>query len=210
MQVSIVTGAQVRFSFATDLSLMRNFSPHQEFWTVGETVQSNMHFTSRQSAYAWISYYTPAKYSNYFSAAAKSTTTSPSTIPFTATAKWKTGQVSLGWKHYFKGSYDAEAGYNIYGIAGFGLMFSKVDNVFSTPIDTSLYTSPTIAGTGKFYRLTMDFGLGAEYPISGNFYLYGDLRTWVPTSDSPSPYLHSNESVPFPFFVSAGLRIPFY
>ncbi|MGZ3851985.1 MAG: hypothetical protein ACXVBX_04285 [Flavisolibacter sp.] len=207
---SVVLEAQMRFSFATDLSFMRNFSPHQQFWAVGETVQSNMHFTPRQSAYAWISYYTPAKYSNDFTASAKSPTTLPATIPFSASAQWKTGQVSLGWKHYFKGSYDAESGYNIYSIAGFGLMFTKVNNVFSTPVDTSLYNSPTIAGTGKFYRLTVDLGLGAEYPISGNFYLYGDLRTWIPTSDYPSPYLHSNKDVPLPFFICVGLRIPFY
>jgi len=169
-----------------------------------------MHFTSRQSVYTWISYYTPAKYSNDFTATAKSAATSPSTIPFSASAQWKTGQVSLGWKHYFKGSYDAEIGYNIYSIAGFGLMFTKVENTFSTFVDTSLYNTSTLAGTDKIYRLTLDLGLGAEYPISGNFYLYGDVRTWIPTSNYPSPYLHSNKNVPLPFFICAGLRIPFY
>jgi hypothetical protein len=202
--------AQIRFSFATDLCIMRNFSPDQEFWSVGETVQSNIHFNKKQSAYAWISYYTPSKYSNDFTAAAKLPTTSPSTIPFTATAQWKTGHVSFGWKHFFKGSFDAETGYNIYSLAGFGLMFTKVENTFSTPVDTSLYSAATLAGTDKIYRLTFDVGLGLEYPISGNFYLYGDLRTWIPTSDYPSPYLHSNKNVPMPVLVSLGLRIPFY
>jgi len=189
---------------------MRNFSPGQEFWSVGETVQSNIHFTRKQSAYAWISYYTPAKYSNDFTATAKSSTTSPSSIPFTATAQWKTGHVSLGWKHYFIGGFDSEYGYSIYSIAGFGLMFTKVDNLFSTAVDTSLYSTTTLPGTDRIYRLTLDLGLGLEYPISGNFYLYGDLRTWIPTSDYPSPYLHSNKNVPMPLFLNVGLRIPFY
>jgi hypothetical protein len=206
----VFSHAQVGFSFATDISLFHNFSPDQQFWAVGETVQSNIHFSKKQSAYAWISYYTPAKYSNDFTASAKSATTTPSTIPFTATAQWKTGHVSVGWKHYFKGSYDAETGYNIYSIAGFGLMFTKVENTFSAPVDTSLYSAPTLAGTDKIYRLSLDLGLGLEYPISGNFYLYGDLRTWLPTSDYPSPYLHNNKNVPLPAIVSLGLRIPFY
>jgi hypothetical protein len=73
-----------------------------------------------------------------------------------------------------------------------------------------LYSAPTLAGTDKIYRLSLDLGLGLEYPISGSFYLYGDLRTWLPTSDYPSPYLHNNKNVPLPAIVSLGLRIPFY
>lgn len=201
--------AQIRFSMAPDLSLMRNFSPQQKFWSLGETVQFNFHFNAKQSAYAWITYYTPGKFKNNFDAVAKSSTTSPVVVPFKASAKWRNNELSFGWKHYFKGSYSAETGYNIYSTAGFGLMFTKVENVFTPAVDTSLYTTPTLAGKSQFYRLTIDLGAGIEFPIGGNFFLYGDVRTWIPTTDYPSPYLHNNKNVPLPFMVSGGMRILF-
>ena len=189
--------------------MMRNFSPGQEFWCVGQTVQFNLHFNQKQSAYAWLSYYTPGKFSNDFTATAKSSATSPSVIPFEASAKWRNNQVSFGWKHYFKGGFNEETGYSLYSIVGFGLMFTKVENVFTPAIDTSLYAVPTLAGNSKFYRLTIDLGVGVEYPLGGSFSLYGDVRTWIPTSDYPSPYLHSNKNVPLPFMISGGMRILF-
>jgi hypothetical protein len=201
--------AQIRFSFATDLSLLRNFSPMQQFWAVGQTVQFNVHFNAKQSAYAWLAYYTKGKFENDFIASAKSTATVPLTMPFTASANWRNNQVSLGWKHYFKGSFDAESGYNIYSTAGFGLMFTKAENIFSPSIDTSLYTTPTHVGNGKFYRLTIDLGAGVEFPVSGSIVLYSDVRTWIPTTDYPSPYLHNNKNVPLPLMINGGVRILF-
>jgi hypothetical protein len=200
---------QIRLSVAPDLSLIRNFSPKQRFWSLGQTVQFNFHFSAKESGYAWITYYTPGKFKNNFTATAKSLTTTPYTIPFKASARWRNNEVSLGWKHYFKGRFDAETGYNIYGIAGFGLMFTKVENIFSPIIDTSLYNTPTLAGNSEFYRLTVDLGTGVEFPIGGNFFLYSDVRTWIPTTDYPSPYLHNNKNVPLPFMVSGGMRILF-
>lgn len=188
---------------------MRNFSPNQKFWCVGQTIQGNFHFNKKQTAYASLNYYTPGKFKNDFTATAKSSATTPAVIPFEAAASWKIGQVSLGWKHYFKGGFDEELGYSIYGLAGFGLMFTKAENVFSPAIDTSLYTAPTAAGNGKFYRLTLDLGAGVEVPVGGSFVLYSDLRTWLPTSDYPSPYLHSNKNVPLPVTINAGMRILF-
>jgi hypothetical protein len=207
--ICIHANAQIRLSIAPDLSLMRNFSPKQKFWALGETVQFDFHFNEKQSAYAWITYYTPGKFKNDFAATAKNANTFPSVIPFKASANWRNNEISLGWKHYFKGSYDAETGYNIYSIAGFGLMFTKVANAFTPVIDTNLYSAPTVAGSSKFYRLTIDLGTGVEFPIGGNFFLYGDLRTWIPTSDYPSPYLHSNKNVPLPFMLSGGMRVLF-
>jgi hypothetical protein len=201
--------AQIRISVAPDLSMMRNFSPKQKFWSLGQTVQFNFHFNAKQSAYAWLTYYTPGKFKNNFNAIAKSPTTNPSVIPFKASARWRNNELSVGWKHYFKGSYDAEAGYNIYSTAGFGLMFTKVENIFTPAIDTSLYTTPTLPGNSEFYRLTIDLGIGVEFPIGGNFFLYSDVRTWIPTSDYPSPYLHNNKNVPLPFMISGGMRILF-
>lgn len=201
--------AQIRLSVAPDLSVMRNFSPKQKFWTLGSTVQFNFHFNEKQTAYAWITYYTPGKFKNNFDAIAKSSTTSPAFIPFKASAKWRSNEVSLGWKHYFKGSFNAEEGYNIYSLTGFGLMFTKVENIFSPLIDTSLYNTPTLSGNSEFYRLTIDVGAGVEFPIGGNFFLYGDVRSWIPTTDYPSPYLHNNKNVPLPFMISGGMRILF-
>jgi hypothetical protein len=201
--------AQIRLSVAPDLSIMRNFSPKQKFWSLGQTVQFNFHFNPKQSVYAWITYYTAGKFKNNFTATSKSLGTVPSAIPFKASAKWRNNEISLGWKHYFKGSYDAEAGYNIYSLAGFGLMFTKVENIFSPAIDTSLYSTPTLAGNSEFYRLTIDLGAGVEFPIRGNFFLYSDMRTWIPTTDYPSPFLHNNKNVPLPFIISGGMRILF-
>lgn len=206
---SVGSYAQIRFSVAPDLSLMRNFSPKQKFWALGETVQFNFHFNKKETGYAWISYYTPGKFSNRFVATAKLANTSPSAIPFKASAKWRNNEVSLGWKHYFRGSFDAATGWNWYSIAGFGLMFTKVENVFTPSVDTSLYNTPMLPGHSEFYRLTLDLGTGVEFPIGGNFFLYSDARTWIPTSDYPSPYLHSNKNVPLPFMISGGMRILF-
>ena len=194
---------------AQDLTLMRNFSPRQKFWTLGTTVQANFHFNKKETGYAWLNYYIPGKFRNEFTATAKSPTTVPSTIKFRAAANWRNNEVSLGWKHYFKGGYDAETAWNLYSIAGFGLMFTRVDNSFTPAIDSSLYNTPTLAGSSEFYRLTVDLGAGAEFPVGGNFFLFGDVRTWIPTSDYPSPYLHSNKNVPLPFMLSAGMRILF-
>lgn len=207
--ITVCTHAQIRFSMAQDISLMRNFSPKQKFWALGATLQANFHFNKKQTAYAWLNYYTPGKFRNDFIATAKSQAIIPSSIRYRASASWRNNEVSFGWKHYFRGSYDAEEGWNLYTLAGFGLMFTKVENIFSPAVDTSRYNIPVWSGTSKFYRLTLDLGAGVEFPIGGNFFLYGDLRTWIPTSDYPSPYLHNNKNVPLPFMASGGMRILF-
>jgi hypothetical protein len=201
--------AQIRFSVSPDISLMRNFSPKQKFWALGETVQGNVHFSPKETMYAWISYYTPGKFKNNLIADAKSSATSPLAVPFRATSKWRNNEFSIGWKHFFKGAFDYEDAINIYGLAGFGLMFTKVENVFNTSIDTAQYNVPVLPGNNKFNRLTLDLGIGAEYPLGADFFIYTDLRTWIPASDYPSKYLVSNKNVPRPFMISAGLRILF-
>jgi hypothetical protein len=199
----------MRFSIAPDLSLMRNFSPKQKFWSLGQTVQGNFHFSKKETGYAWLTFFTPGKFKNNFTAVAKSSGTVPASIPFKATARWRNNQVSLGWKHYFRGSFDAGNDWNFYSTAGFGLMFTKVENLFQPGIDTALYSTPVLPGANEFKRLTIDLGLGMEYPIGGDFFLYGDARTWIPTTRYPSPYLHNNKNVPLPFIMAFGLRILF-
>lgn len=207
--LSCCVQAQVRFSIAPDLSIMRNFSPKQKFWALGQSVQGNFHFTKKESGYAWITFYTPGKFKNNFTATAKSPATTPSSVPFKANARWRNNQVSLGWKHYFKGSFDSETGWNLYSTAGFGLMFTRVENVFTPFIDSSIYTTPIRFGANEFKRLTIDLGIGIEYPLGGNFFIYSDARTWIPTTNYSSPYLHNNKNVPLPFIGAIGLRILF-
>jgi hypothetical protein len=203
--------AQVKFSLATDVSLLRNFSPKQKFWAFGQSVQTNFHFNKKETAYAWLVYHNAGKFKNDFSANAKSLSTTPSSINYKVQGKWRFREFSLGWKHYFKGSFDAETGWSFYSIAGFGLLFAEVENTTKQNIDTVLYditTTPKI-GIAQFKRLTIDLGIGGEIPLGGNFFIYGDVRTYIPGSDYPSPYLHSNKNVPLPLTANLGLRILF-
>ena len=202
--------AQVEFSLGTGVAGLRNFSPQQQFWAIGQTVQANFHFLPKESAYASLDYYTEGKFKNNFVATTRPPFAPPFQIPFTATGRLTYRQLSIGWKQYFKGTYNAENEINIYGVAGFGFLFAKVRNQFSPAIDTSRYfvaTRPTIES--RFRRLTFDLGLGAELPLGGNFFGFADVRTWLPASSRPSPYLHNQQDVPLALTASAGLRVLF-
>jgi hypothetical protein len=205
------TKAQMRFSVATDVGVMRNFSPDQKFWTFGQSVLANLHFSKKESAYAWINYYSKGRFDNDFTATAKSPATIPASFQYKVNGEWRINQFSIGWKHYLKGSFDQDYGWSMYNLVGFGLMFTRATNTFNTPVDTSQYIIPSapVAGEGKFDRLTLDLGLGGEYSTGGNIFLYGELRTWLPTSNYPSPFLHNNKSVPLPVILSLGIRVMF-
>src|SRR4051812_19910828 len=73
-----VSYAQPSSSIATDLTVLRNFSPDQEFWSIGQTVRGDFHFSPRETMYAALVYYSPGKFHNYFIATAKSPQTVPS------------------------------------------------------------------------------------------------------------------------------------
>jgi hypothetical protein len=77
-------------------------------------------------------------------------------------------------------------------------------------VDTAHYhISPSLsAGTATAKRLTLDLGLGTEYPLGPSIYLYGELRTWLPASDFPSPYLYNN-NIPRILLLAGGVRILF-
>ena len=201
--------AQVEFSLGTGVAGLRNFSPQQKFWAFGQTVQANFHFSARQTAYVWLDYYTEGKFKNNFTAITKIPFTSPLQIPFTATGRLAYRHFSLGWKHYFKGAFNSEKDFTIYGITGFGFLFANVSNSFSETFDTSLYHVPVILGEGKLKKLTFDIGAGGELPLGGNFFAFVDARTWLPASSKTSSYLHSQRNVPLPVMVSAGMRILF-
>ncbi|MGZ5190126.1 MAG: hypothetical protein ACXWCZ_03845 [Flavisolibacter sp.] len=203
--------AQVRFSFATDATMMRNFSPKQKFWAIGQSIQLNFHFTEKESVYSSIAYYTPGKFKNSYIASAKTASTIPSSINYDIQGRMQSNQLSMGWKHFWWGAFNNDNVFNIYSTAGFGLMFARIENTYLTVIDTSQYDTPDtpLPGTGRFKRLTFDLGLGVEYVAGGNIFIYSELKTWIPTTNYPSPYLHSNEMVPAPLILCAGFRILF-
>jgi hypothetical protein len=197
-------------SITTDLSVLRSFSEGQAFTVIGQTIQFQYHFTPKESGYAWINYYSPGKYKNTLTAIAKDPLTTPATTMLGVSSELRFRQVSLGWKHYFKGASNGEELFHVYGTAGFGLLVSKIENQYRQSIDTALYVIPqrSINGSKEFRRLTFDLGLGSEFQIGGGIYLYGELRTWLRASSTPSPYLYKN-STPQVAILSGGLRILF-
>lgn len=203
--------AQVHFSVATDMGLLRNFSPKQKFWAIGQTVIGNFHINKRETVYAWLTYYSPGRFRNNFTATAKSPSTSPSTSSYRVTGTWRFREVSVGWKHYFKGAFNEENTWSLYSIAGLGVMFNKVENRFKQAVDTSLYSLAILPleGSSVFNRLTLDLGLGLDFPIGADIYVYSDVRSFVPITDYPSLYLHQNKNVPLPFMVNIGFRFLF-
>jgi len=203
--------SQVRISGSTDLMILRSFKNDQRFWAVGQNIIVDWDFTSKGGAYASLSYSSYGKFTNELSATAKAATTSPQQISFDNNAQIRFEQISLGFKHYFVGSTDAEVNWNLYTITGFGLMFGRVTNDYSTSIDTSLYNAPQqpVNGNGHFKRLTLDLGVGWEIPLSADFYLYASGKVWIPTSDYHSKYLFVNDNAPLIAMFGIGVRILF-
>jgi len=202
--------AQEGFSIATDFSLLRSISKNQGFFAIGQTIQGNVHFTNTASLYAWLSYYTNGKFKNTLTAIAKDPTTSPRNINYTSSSKLSYQQISIGWKHFFVGGAESESAYTIYGLAGFGLVAGKIENTWDKSIDTAdyIFELRAIEGSATFKRLTFDIGIGSEARLATSVYLYADLRTWLPASNFPSPYLYNN-SLPRVIIASTGIRILF-
>ena len=198
-----------QYSVATDASLLRNLSKQQKFWSFGQTVQLNFYPGVKDAVYAWISYYTNGKFSNNFVATAKDSLTNPQEIHYEAHTDMRYRQVSIGWKHYFVGAYNSEHIWNVYGYAGFGLLFGKASNSYNKVVDTTLYNSQQpIEGSSAFRRLTIDVGLGTEFPLGGGVFVYSEVRTWLPSSHYPSEYLYKdNYNIPAILAVNVGLRL---
>ena len=209
--LSLTAFSQIRISGSTNFLVLRSFKKDQRFWAIGQDIMVDWHFTNKGGAYASLSYSSNGNFTNQLSATAKATTTSPQEISFANKADLRLNQISLGFKHYFVGTTDAEVGWNLYSITGFGLMFGKVTNRYSTSIDTSLYNAPEqpINGSGHFKRLTLDLGLAWEVPLSAEIYLYINGKVWIPTSDYPSKYLFVNDNAPLVGMLGLGIRILF-
>jgi hypothetical protein len=197
------------FSIATDLGLQRSFKKEQRYMAGGHTVHALFHFTPRGSVYAWISYYSVGKFSNNLTATAKDQSTTPQQVNYRNNAEMRFKHLSVGWKHYFRGRYDAEEGWNLYGYTGFGLMLGRVVNSHSVFIDTAIYDVPVYSGKANFKRLTLDVGAGYEVPLGGDIFFYTEGRLWIPTTDYPSKHIFINENAPLVASVNFGVRILF-
>lgn len=202
--------AQTAFSITTDASLLRNFTKGQVFTTIGQSVTANFHVNKKETVYAGISYYVNGNYNNPLIATEKDTSGSTTTLNYTSSSTLGYRQTSIGWKHFFLGTFDNEESVNIYGTAGFGLLTGRVENTFNQSIDTSFYTIPpqAVAGSGRFRRLTFDLALGAEISLAAGFFLFSELKTWLPASNFPSPYLFNNKT-PRVLLLNGGVRILF-
>ena len=203
--------AQVKFSAATDISLLHNFDPQQKFTVAGLTILPQWHLDKKNTVYAWLNFHWKGKYENTLIATAKSPPTQPQTISFSNQSEMKLKQISFGFKRYLIGSYNHLEKFNLYAAAGFGVMYGNASNIFSTNIDTALYTIQysVVHGSGDFKRLTFDITGGVEFPISYEIYIYSEMRMYIPTTDYPSKYLLNNSHAPFLCGINFGLRILF-
>jgi len=203
--------AQVKFSAATDISLLHNFDPQQKFTTIGLTILPQWHLDKKNTVYAWLNFHMKGKYENTLIATATSPTTQPQTISFSNQSEMKLKQISFGFKRYLIGSYNHLEKFNLYAAGGFGVIYGNASNIFSTNIDTSLYTIQynVIHGSGDFKRLTFDLSGGVEFPISYEIYIYSEMRMYIPTTDYPSKYLLNNSHAPKLGSINIGLRILF-
>jgi hypothetical protein len=195
----------------TDLTGYRNFAKNQQYFSFGQTLRGEAHFTSKDGTYVWYNYAAPGKFKNSLTAVAKDPITSPSSIVFKSASEVTIKSFSIGWKHYLVGANDSEENWNLYFMAGFGLLSGKAKNTFDTPIDTALYLLPAnpVNGEGRFKRLTFDASLGYEVPIGMAIYMYGEGRAFIPASDYPSKYLFTNDRAPLLVSASIGLRVLF-
>ena len=209
--ISTTAFSQIRISVSSDISALRNFKPHQQFWAFGQNVKFDFNPTAKDGMYVGMCYFSPGRFHDDLSATAKSTATIPQQISFTNHAKVQLKEFYIGWKHFFKGNNEIEEGWNLYGITGFGLIFGKAENNYAATPDTSLYNAPQspLNGTGRFKRLSFDLGLGFEMPIAEEIYIYSDARVCIPTSEYPSKYLNQNNNALFFAMLGAGLRILF-
>lgn len=207
---SVLAFSQPLFSISTDLTGSHSFKKEQRFFTFGQTIRGEIQFTPKDGAYVWYNYSSPGKFKNALTAVAKDSAT-PAEINFKSAAEINIKSFSMGWKHYLVGSGNSEEGWNLYFLAGFGLLSGKVSNKFDTPIDTAKYNLPAnpVNGEGRFKRLTFDAAIGYEVPIGMTVYVYGEGRAYVPASDYPSKYLFANDNAPFLVSASIGLRILF-
>jgi hypothetical protein len=203
--------AQVKFSLATDLSILHNFDGKQKFTVVGQSVVPQWHFDKKTTMYAWFTYHANGKYKSNLQATARSSTTQPQSFSFTNNSEMRLRQLSVGVKKYFIGSYEKLEKFSLYGAAGFGLIIGTASNNFSTPVDTSRYLvqNNVVNGSGDFKRLTFDILGGLDFPVSYEVFVYTEIRMHIPTTNYPNSYLLKNSNAPFLAGFNIGIRVLF-
>ena len=92
--------AQIKFSLATDISLLHNFDGTQKFTVVGQTLIPQWHFDKKTTVVASFSYHGYGKYESTLLATAKSPGTQPQSFTFTSQSQMRLRQLSLGIKKY--------------------------------------------------------------------------------------------------------------
>ena len=200
---------RTEISMTTDLGVMRSFKEGQKFWSFGHTIQAQFHVSRKDAIYVWLSYYLDGDFENNLTATAKSPTTTPQDIAYTNEAEMGLKQFSVGYKRYLKGDYANSNSNNVYGYAGLGILFGISRNEITTSLDTSLYFLRVEVGEEPFKRLTLDLGLGIEFPVGNSMFIYGEGRAWLPTTDFPSKYLYVNRDAPIMGMINVGLRVLF-
>lgn len=205
--LSTASAQPPRLSLASNGVLLRSFKPDQQYWSFGQTVQFIFHTSPTDGPYAWIAYFSDGKFINRLQAQAMQSSTTPQTVNFDNSAHLRFKHISLGWRKYLKGRYDADKSWNLCAMAGFGLLLGRIENTQSTHIDPLLYSVPVQAGKANFKRLTLDLGLSPEFPVGADVCLYLDGRIHIPTTDYPSPYLFVNRKAPLTAGLGLGVRI---
>jgi hypothetical protein len=198
-----------QFSLATDVAVQHSFKKSQSFWAAGHTTIANFHLSPKNGVYIWFAYFSDGKFKDQITADAKLVSTLPRQINYQNSARLRFKHLSVGWKKYLKGVPDAEDKWNLYGYAGFGLMMGRVINTHSAIIDTAMYNVPVLSGKANFKRLTLDLGLGAEIPVGGDLYIYGEVKALIPTTDYPSRFIFINDNAPFVTTLGLGIRLLF-
>lgn len=203
--------AQVKFSLATDFSLLHNFDGKQKFTVVGQSVIPQWHIDKKTTTYAWFTYHANGKYKSTLVATAKSGVPFPQSFSFTNNSEMRLRQFSVGIKKYLIGSFDKLENFSLYGSAGFGLIIGTASNNFSTPVDTASYTvqNNVVNGSGDFKRLTLDITAGIDFPVSYEIFIYSEIRMHIPTTNYPNSYLLKNSNAPFVGGINLGIRVLF-
>lgn len=210
MALSVSTLAQYpRFSLGLDLGIERNFRKDQRYFTLHNTMHGDFHIMKKEGLRFSFGYGSKGKFRNGLTAVAAGSSTNPQQLTYTNNATMRLRQLTVAWKHYFKGEPSLEEGWNLYGTAGFGLLMGEVTNVYSRAIDTTQYLVPVKEGNARFKRLGLDLSLGWEKHLSADFYFFSEARLLVPSPGYPSEYLLVNDNAPFAAVFCGGLRILF-
>jgi hypothetical protein len=208
--LAIALPASAQLSVNTNVSLTRNFNRQNTYFAVGNDVRLEYHFRDKLSGMVSFGYYSTGKFNNRVTTTALSPGTSPASITYGVNTKLGMQHLTMGARYFFKGNYKTEYGYNLYGYAGYGILFLQAGNTFDSQVDTSRYKAVApYEGSGKINRLTLDLALGVDFAVGPDVYLYGETRAIISMTDYPSNYVRFNKGYPFPLSLNLGIRVLF-